>query len=164
RRRDVRARRGDAGSRVVGSRRAAGRRDPRQVRGRARRRGRVLPGAGQRSAAGAPARVASRQRDPVGRGDRDPGAAPAGAGRPRRLGVVAGDAAALALAERYLVQRLTGADTANAWAASGLLAALDLYLHSKVLVVTEGTGRDELLAAARRAYAPTLCIAGPWAA
>jgi uncharacterized protein YyaL (SSP411 family) len=81
-----------------------------------------------------------------------------------RLGLVAGDAAALALAERYLVQRLTGATTANAWASSGLLAALDLYLHAQVLVVTEGAGRDALLAAARRVHAPTLCIAGPWAA
>ena len=81
-----------------------------------------------------------------------------------RLGLVAGDTGALALAETYLVQRLTGTTTGNAWASSGLLAALDLYLHGKVLVVTEGTGRDRLLAAARRVYAPTLCIAGPWAA
>jgi hypothetical protein len=81
-----------------------------------------------------------------------------------RLGLVAGDAGALALAETYLVQRLTGTTTGNAWASSGLLAALDLYLHGKVLVVTEGAGRDRLLAAARQVYAPTLCIAGPWAA
>jgi len=81
-----------------------------------------------------------------------------------RLGLVAGDGGALALAEKYLVQRLTGATSANAWASSGLLAALDLYLHAKVLVVTEGDGRDRLLAAARRVHAPTLCIAGPWAA
>ena len=81
-----------------------------------------------------------------------------------RLGLVAGDADALALAERYLVQRLTGPTEVNAWANSGLLAALDLYLHAKVLVVTEGAGRDALLAAARRSYVPTLCIAGPWAA
>ena len=81
-----------------------------------------------------------------------------------RLGLVAGDAAALALAESYLVQRLTGATEGNAWANAGLLAALDLYLHAQVLVVTEGAGRDRLLAAARRTYAPTLCIAGAWAA
>jgi uncharacterized protein YyaL (SSP411 family) len=81
-----------------------------------------------------------------------------------RLGLVAGDASALALAETYLVQRLTGATEGNAWANAGLLAALDLYLHAKVLVVTEGAGRDRLLAAARRIYAPTLCVAGPWAA
>jgi len=80
-----------------------------------------------------------------------------------RLGLVAGDAGALELAETYLVQRLTGVTEGNAWSASGLLAALDLYLHAKVVVVTEGTGRDALLAAARRSYAPTLCIAGPWA-
>ncbi|HEU0036304.1 MAG TPA: thioredoxin domain-containing protein [Kofleriaceae bacterium] len=80
-----------------------------------------------------------------------------------RLGLVAGDDAALALAEKYLVQRLTGATGVNAWATSALLAALDLYLHAQELVVTDGEGRDELLAAARRTYAPTLCIAGPWA-
>jgi hypothetical protein len=80
-----------------------------------------------------------------------------------RLGLVAGDGDALALAETYLAQRLTGAAEANS-PSSGLLAALDLYLHAKVLVVTEGSGRDELLSAARRSYAPTLCIAGPWAA
>ncbi|HWO19354.1 MAG TPA: thioredoxin domain-containing protein [Kofleriaceae bacterium] len=80
-----------------------------------------------------------------------------------RLGVVAGDAGALALAERYLVQRLTGATDVNAWATSALLGALDLYLHAQVLVVTEGEGREALLDAARRTYAPTLCVAGPWA-
>jgi len=80
-----------------------------------------------------------------------------------RIGLVAGDADALALAERYLVQRLTGPTPANAWASSALLGALDLYLHAKVLVVTEGAGREALLAAARETYAPTLCIAGPWA-
>ncbi|MGN6106719.1 MAG: thioredoxin domain-containing protein, partial [Kofleriaceae bacterium] len=81
-----------------------------------------------------------------------------------RLGLVAGDQAALSLAERYLVQRLTGATGGNAWMMSSLLAALDLYLHAKVLVATDGPGRDALIAAARRAYVPTLCIAGPWAA
>ncbi|HEX2686685.1 MAG TPA: thioredoxin domain-containing protein [Kofleriaceae bacterium] len=80
-----------------------------------------------------------------------------------RLGLIAGDAGALALAETYLVQRLTGATEGNAWANAGLLAALDLYLHAKILVVTDGTGRDRLLATARRTYAPTLHIAGPWA-
>jgi len=81
-----------------------------------------------------------------------------------RLGLVAGDASALALAEQYIVQRLTGVTGGNAWATSALLAALDLYLYSKVLVVSDGPNRDELLSAARRWYAPTLCIAGPWAA
>jgi uncharacterized protein YyaL (SSP411 family) len=80
-----------------------------------------------------------------------------------RLGLVGGDAGALALAERYLVQRLTGSTGVNAWATSALLAALDLYLHAKVLVVTEGSGKAALVTAARRAYAPTLCIAGAWA-
>ncbi|MEO6771789.1 MAG: thioredoxin domain-containing protein [Kofleriaceae bacterium] len=80
-----------------------------------------------------------------------------------RLGLVAGDAEALALAERYLAQRLTGTTGVNAWATSALIGALDLYLHAKVCVVTAGDGREALLAAARHAYAPTLCIAGPWA-
>jgi len=79
-----------------------------------------------------------------------------------RLGLVAGDADALALAEKYLAQRITGTTGVNAWATSALLAALDLYLHAKVLVAVGGA-RDGLLAAARRVYAPTLCIAGPWA-
>ncbi|HEX5057955.1 MAG TPA: hypothetical protein VFV99_01290, partial [Kofleriaceae bacterium] len=80
-----------------------------------------------------------------------------------RIGLVAGDADALALAEKYLAQRLTAVTGANAWATSALLGALDLYLHAKELVVTDGEGRAELLAAARRSYSPTLCIAGPWA-
>ncbi len=81
-----------------------------------------------------------------------------------RLGLVAGDTAALALAETYLVQRLTGATGVDAWGTSALLAALDRYLHGQTLVVTEGTGREALLAAARETYAPALSIAGPWAA
>jgi uncharacterized protein len=96
------------------------------------------------------------------------GAIPAGAAIATlalvRLGLVADDKDALALAEKYLVQRLAGTLTVNAWATSSLLAALDLYLDSKVLVVTEGANRDALLLAARRTHAPTLCIAGPWAA
>ena len=80
-----------------------------------------------------------------------------------RLGLVAGDDAALALAERYLVQRLTGGTGVNAWANSGLLAALDLYLHAQVIVITEGVGREALALAARAAYAPTACLAGAWA-
>jgi hypothetical protein len=79
-----------------------------------------------------------------------------------RLGLVAGDADALALAEKYLGQRIAGTTGVNAWATSALMAALDLYLHAKVLVAV-GPRRDELLAAARGVYAPTLCIAGPWA-
>jgi uncharacterized protein len=80
-----------------------------------------------------------------------------------RVGLVAGDADALALAEKYLAQRLTATTGVNAWATSALVAALDLYLHHKVVVVTDGEGRDALLASARRAYCPVLCIAGPWA-
>ena len=81
-----------------------------------------------------------------------------------RLGLVAGDTAALELAERYLAQRAAGTAGVSAWAQSALLAALDLYLHAQVVVVTEGSGKDELLTAAYRAFAPTLCIAGAWAA
>ncbi|MGE3542526.1 MAG: thioredoxin domain-containing protein, partial [Kofleriaceae bacterium] len=80
-----------------------------------------------------------------------------------RLGLVAGDDGALRLAERYLTQRLTGPNGPNALANAGLLAAVDLYLHAKVVVVTDGSGRDALVAAARQGYAPTMCIAGPWA-
>ncbi|MBV8758999.1 MAG: thioredoxin domain-containing protein [Deltaproteobacteria bacterium] len=79
-----------------------------------------------------------------------------------RLGLVAGDAEALVLAEKYLAQRIAGTTGVNAWATSALMAALDLYLHSKVLVAV-GPQRDALLAAARNVYAPTLCIAGAWA-
>jgi uncharacterized protein YyaL (SSP411 family) len=80
-----------------------------------------------------------------------------------RLAQVGGDHEAGALAERYLAERLTGPSAAGAFALSRLLAALDLYLHGQVLVVTDGDHRDPLLAAARRAYAPTLQIAGAWA-
>jgi uncharacterized protein YyaL (SSP411 family) len=80
-----------------------------------------------------------------------------------RLGLVAGDTGALELAEQYLAQRLTSTTGVSAWAQSALLGALDLYLDAKVLVVSDGTGRDALLAAAREVYAPTLCLAGPWA-
>jgi uncharacterized protein YyaL (SSP411 family) len=83
-----------------------------------------------------------------------------------RLGLVSGDASALELAERYLVQRLGGSGgnvTATAFAQSRLFAGLDLYLHGQVLVVTGGRGRDRLIEAAGRAYAPTLMLAGPWA-
>ncbi|HUS33030.1 MAG TPA: hypothetical protein VMZ53_31225, partial [Kofleriaceae bacterium] len=80
-----------------------------------------------------------------------------------RVGLVAGDAAALALAEKYLAQRLASSTQVNAWSTSSLLAALDLYLHVQELVVTDGTGRDALLASAREAYAPTLAVIGPWA-
>jgi uncharacterized protein len=95
------------------------------------------------------------------------GAIPAGAGVAVqvlvRLGLVAGDAAALALAEKYLAQRLGSATAQTAWATSGLLAALDLWLHPRLVVITEGAGRDVLLEATQRAYSPTACLVGPWA-
>ncbi len=79
-----------------------------------------------------------------------------------RLGQSAGDDAALALAERYLAQRLGGAEAASPFGVSRLYAALDRYLHGQELVVSDGDGRDALVTAARRAYAPTLQLAGPW--
>jgi uncharacterized protein YyaL (SSP411 family) len=80
-----------------------------------------------------------------------------------RVGLVAGDTAALELAEKYLAQRLASATGVNAWSMSALLAALDLYLNVQELVVTDGKGCDELLAAARKTYVPTLAVIGPWA-
>jgi len=79
-----------------------------------------------------------------------------------RLGLVGGDAAALALAERYLAQRLVGASV-SPLAASRLFSALDLYLHHDVVVITEGAGGDELATTARRAFEPGRVMAGPWA-
>jgi uncharacterized protein YyaL (SSP411 family) len=80
-----------------------------------------------------------------------------------RLAQVAGDDEAGALAERYLAERLTGPSAAGAFALSRMLAGLDLYLNGQVLVVSDGEHRETLVAAARRAYAPTLLLAGPWA-
>jgi uncharacterized protein len=80
-----------------------------------------------------------------------------------RLGEVAGDAEALALAEKYLVQRLGAGSQQSAFSQSRLMGALDLYLHGQMLVVSDGAGRDKLLEVARKAYAPTLQIAGAWA-
>jgi uncharacterized protein YyaL (SSP411 family) len=79
-----------------------------------------------------------------------------------RLGLVGGDAGALALGERYLAQRLAGASV-TPLAASRLYVALDLYLHHAIVVVTEGDGRDALIAAVHRAHAPAALVAGPWA-
>jgi len=81
-----------------------------------------------------------------------------------RVGLAGGDDAALALAEKYLAQRLTGAqnDAASPFGMSRLYGALDLYLHGQVLVIADGPGADALHIAARRAYAPTLLLAGPW--
>jgi uncharacterized protein YyaL (SSP411 family) len=80
-----------------------------------------------------------------------------------RQAVLTDDARALDIAERYLAGRVPPA-TKNPFAGSRLLAALDEYLLGVQLVVSEGEGRDALLAAARASYAPTLHIAGPWAA
>jgi hypothetical protein len=80
-----------------------------------------------------------------------------------RLGFASGNAASLALAERYLAERLTGSDdAASPLMVAGLYAALDLYLHSQLLVLSPGAGADALRQAARQAYAPTLIWAGPW--
>jgi uncharacterized protein YyaL (SSP411 family) len=65
-------------------------------------------------------------------------------------------------AERYLAARAPAA-AAEPYVASRLLAALDDYLHPIELVVSDGAGADALRDAARRAYAPTLMIAGAWA-
>ncbi|MEM9488538.1 MAG: thioredoxin domain-containing protein [Myxococcota bacterium] len=80
-----------------------------------------------------------------------------------RLGLVAGDQRALSIAESYLVGR-SGQMAENVFATARLLAAADLYLDGVELVVTAGADRDQLLAMARRVYAPNLMIAGPWAA
>jgi uncharacterized protein YyaL (SSP411 family) len=79
------------------------------------------------------------------------------------LGLVADDRDSFALAERYLAGRAPqGAQ--QPFAASRLLAALDLYLHGSTVWVTGGRGAEELRRAARRGYAPTTVLAGPWAA
>ncbi len=80
-----------------------------------------------------------------------------------RLGLIADDRRALDIAERYLASRVAAAGD-NVFAITHLLVALDDYLHGIELVVTDGAGREELIDAARRAYAPGLMIAGPWAA
>jgi uncharacterized protein len=79
-----------------------------------------------------------------------------------RLGLVGGDPKALAVAESYLAGRAPQA-ASQPYMGARLLAGLDFYLNGIELVVTGGNGRDQLLAAARKAYAPTLMIAGPWA-
>ncbi len=79
-----------------------------------------------------------------------------------RLGLCGGDDRALAVAEKYLAGRAPQA-AGQPYMGARLLAGLDFYLNGVELVVSQGAGRAELLAAARRAYAPTLMIAGPWA-
>ena len=80
-----------------------------------------------------------------------------------RRGLVAGDERGLAIAENYLAGRAPQAAT-NVFAAARLLAGVDWYVNAIEVVVTGGTGREALLAAARRAYAPTMMIVGAWAA
>jgi uncharacterized protein YyaL (SSP411 family) len=79
-----------------------------------------------------------------------------------RLGLAGGDQRALAMAESYLAGRAPQA-ASQPYMGARLLAGLDFYLNGAELVVSQGEGRAELLAAARRVYAPTLMIAGPWA-
>jgi len=79
-----------------------------------------------------------------------------------RLGLCGGDERALKVAESYLAGRAPQAASQPTMGAR-LLAGLDFYLNGIELVVSAGSGRDELLAAARRAYAPTLMVAGSWA-
>jgi hypothetical protein len=80
-----------------------------------------------------------------------------------RVGLVTDDAAALAVAERYLRERL-GEPGAAALASGRLLAVLDLLLHHRLVVLSDGAGARELAAAVGRAAAPTTCVVGPWAA
>jgi uncharacterized protein YyaL (SSP411 family) len=79
-----------------------------------------------------------------------------------RLAHVAGDDAAMAVAELYLAGRAPQA-AAQPYIASRLLAALDDYLQPIELWVSEGEGRAALLEAARRCFAPTLMVCGDWA-
>ncbi len=78
------------------------------------------------------------------------------------LGRVGGDSRAMDIAERYLAARAPAAAAAP-YSAARLLAALDLAMDGIELVVSEGTGRDALVEAAGRAYAPTKALVGPWA-
>ena len=80
-----------------------------------------------------------------------------------RVGYAADDRGALELAERYLVRRL-GSGALGPLGAARLMSAFDLFQHAQCVVVTDGAGRDALLTAARRAYAPARMLLGPWAA
>ena len=95
------------------------------------------------------------------------GAIPSGAAVATEVLIAAGrlesDAAALEIAERYLAGR-SPQMTEHPYMGSRLLAALDLYLNGVELVVTGGEGREALVEAARRAFAPSRLWAGPWAA
>jgi hypothetical protein len=73
-----------------------------------------------------------------------------------------GDARAAEISERYLAARAPQM-VEHPYMGSRLLAALDLYLNGIELVITEGSGREELATAARRAFVPGLLWGGPWA-
>ena len=78
------------------------------------------------------------------------------------LGRVGGDRRALEVAERYLGARAPGA-AGQPYMSARLLAALDMAMNGVELVVSEGDGRERLIEAALRVYAPTLSLVGPWA-
>lgn len=80
-----------------------------------------------------------------------------------RVGLIAGDEAALALAERALRERLGGEPEAVALTRGRFLAALDFYLHHQLVVVSEGSGGEALRLAVGRAAVPNARLLGPWA-
>ena len=80
-----------------------------------------------------------------------------------RLGSMTDDAEALEMVSSYLAGRLAQAGE-QPYGSARLFAGADLLLHGVELVISEGDGRETLLAAARAAYAPTMMLAGPWAA
>ncbi len=78
------------------------------------------------------------------------------------LGRVGGDKRALEVAERYLGARAPGV-AGQPYMSARLLAALDTAMNGIELVVSDGEGRERLIDAALRTYAPTLSVIGPWA-
>ena len=78
------------------------------------------------------------------------------------LGRVGGDSRALEVAERYVGARAPGV-AGQPYMSARLLAALDMAMNGVELVVSDGDGRERLIEAALRAYAPTLSLVGPWA-
>ncbi len=81
-----------------------------------------------------------------------------------RVALVNEDGEALALAERYMGERLTQDAASAAVTTARLLGALDFYLHHQLVVVSAGAGREALLEAARGAASPVVCVVGEWAA
>jgi len=77
-----------------------------------------------------------------------------------RLALVCDDVRAAEVSDEYLRRRIP---VVSPLSGGRLLAAFDRQLHGVELVVTDGPGKDELLRAAHRAYAPTLMVAGDWA-